>query len=547
MSRLSLLASIVSSQQTGLFDPREATIASTHYALYTGQETCRGIVSSFLSRIEALNGHINAIVAISPHALRIADELDAALAAKNTTHGPLFCIPILLKDNFDTADMPTTGGNRALAASQPSVDALTVQALRNAGAIVLAKSNLHELALEGMSVSSLGGQTINPYDLTRTPGGSSGGTGAGIAASFAVWGTGSDTVNSLRSPASANGLFSCRPTRGLISRTGVMPNSFTQDAVGPTARCVEDMAVGLTVMASVGIDRSDNATTLVPAGILGTHYAANLDALSLGGLRFGLLESFFNHTSSAETDPVNRAMVDTAKTLQQAGAAVVSINDVYDAISIQATLDTQRFEFREGMDKYLSQSSLRGRHPGSLAELFSGEDFLVLPSQYDYVRMVLASSTSNTTEGGRPGYDVIKNGILNLTQDLHETFAKHNLDAIIYPEQKNLVVPLGSPNQSGRNGILAALTGFPVVTVPIGFSTATDTAPEGIPIGMEIMGLPWTEEKLLQIAFKMEELKAARRPPKWAKARVDVKQYGNVPRVVPDGGSIPLQYPVGKL
>ena len=175
--------------QTIQFDAREATIATVHAALFTSQNSCRDVVSSFIARIEAFNQDINAIITLNPDALDNADQLDISLAAGNAT-GSLFCVPILLKDNYDAAGLPTTAGSRALNASVPSEDSPAVTALRNAGAIILGKSNLHEFALEGLSVSSLGGQTTNPYDFSRTPGGSSGGTGAAIAASFAVFGTG---------------------------------------------------------------------------------------------------------------------------------------------------------------------------------------------------------------------------------------------------------------------------------------------------------------------------------------------------------------------
>jgi len=171
------------------FDAREATIETVHNALFSRLNTCRDIVSSFIARIEAYNPTINAVLTLNPHALDIADELDARLSIGNAT-GALFCVPVLLKDNYDTKDMNTTGGSLALAGSQPSEDAPSVRAMKDAGAIMLGKVNLHELALEGISVSSLGGQTFNPYDQTRTPGGSSGGTGAAIAAGFAVFGTG---------------------------------------------------------------------------------------------------------------------------------------------------------------------------------------------------------------------------------------------------------------------------------------------------------------------------------------------------------------------
>ncbi|KAK4634880.1 Glutamyl-tRNA(Gln) amidotransferase subunit A 2 [Fulvia fulva] len=533
------------SAQLSTFDPREATISSTHHSLYTGLSTCRDVVSAFLSRIEALNNHTNAIIRLNPNALTIANDFDTQLKANNGSYGPLFCIPILLKDNYDTADMPTTGGNLDLAGSQPTEDAPMVQALKDAGAIVLGKANLHELALEGLSVSSLGGQTINPYDSTRTPGGSSGGTGAAIAASFAVWGTGTDTVNSLRSPASANSLFSCRPTRGLLSRTGVIPISYTQDVVGPIARNVEDVATALTVMAKIGFDSNDNATALVPEGIRGTDYTLGLTTGSLKGLRLGLVEGFFNRASSPETDPINEAMSNITSKLRAAGATIISITEtLYNATSI-ANLDTQRYEYRENMNSYLQRPSLGGSHPSTLNDLYnssSNSTFLVIPAQYEYVTAALMSSTSNAS------YNEILRGIDDLTLSLHSTFKSNDLDALIYPQQKNLVGPIGSPSQSGRNGILAALTGTPVVTVPVGFSNATGTAPEGVPVGMEILGMEWTEEKVLGIAWQVERLGRVRSTPRWAKERVQVRGYDAVPVVVPDGGSVDVEaYPLGVL
>lgn len=175
--------------QTTPFDAREATIASLHDALFTKQNTCRDVVATFVARIEAYNPLINAIITLNPTALEEADRLDSSLSRGNAT-GSLFCIPILLKDNFDAVGMPTTAGCAALRDNYPIADAPTVSALRNAGAVILGKTNLQEFALEGLSVSSMGGQTLNPYDFTRTPGGSSGGTGAAVAASFAVFGTG---------------------------------------------------------------------------------------------------------------------------------------------------------------------------------------------------------------------------------------------------------------------------------------------------------------------------------------------------------------------
>ena len=527
--------------QLDTHDVREATIKGIQNALFSELTSCRSIIESFIARIEAYNPAINAIITLNPSALSIADEKDSDLAAGNGT-GSLFCMPVLLKDNYDTSDMKTTGGCLDLADSRPTVDAPVISALKNAGAIIIGKTNLHELALEGLTVSSLGGQTVNPYDHTRTPGGSSGGTGAAIAASFAVFGTGTDTVNSLRSPASANSLFSVRPTRGLISRTGIIPISFTQDAIGPIARNVDDLAVALTVMASVGYDPNDNVTALIPHNSINEDYSAALYGGSLEGMRLGLIEGFFNRTAGNETTPVNQVLDEMTAALTNAGATVVPIiSNMFNATFISNAYDTQRFEFRQEMNTYLSKASLQGIHPSTLRGLYSSGKYLVLPSQYSYVNTALVSSTDNRTYAG------VKLGIENLTVALENTLKAHALDAFIYPEQANLVVKIGSPSQSGRNGILAAVTGFPVVTVPAGFSPSTMNAPLGVPIGMEILGLPWTEAKLLNLARLVAEVKRVRRMPKSTELAVESMQLEEVPVIMPDTKGIPKAYPIGTL
>lgn len=239
-------------------------------------------------------------------------------------------------------------------------------------------------------------------------------------------------------------------------------------------------------------------------------------------------------------------MAKTVAKFRGAGATVIPItSSMYNSTAL-ASLDTQRFEYRESMDAYLQRPSLGGVHPSTLNELYSGHEYLVIPSQYEYVNTSLVSSTSNTT-GQHSSYATVKQGIANLTLALAETFTANKLDALIYPEQQNLVVKIGSPSQRGRNGILGALSGSPVVTVPIGFSNVTSTAPEGVPIGMEILGRPWTEEKLLQIAYQWQSLGRVRRTPSWAKEVVPVKSYTTVPSITPDRGNIPAAYPVGTL
>jgi amidase len=218
--------------QQSPFRLEEATIASIHQAFASGQLTCSQLTKLYLDRINAYDQAgptLHAIITINPKAADLASHMDRQYAANPSGVGPLHCIPIILKDNFNTFDMPTTGGNISMKRSVPPTDAFTVEKMRKAGALILAKGNLQEFARGGMSISSLGGQVRNPYDLSRTPGGSSGGPGAAIAANFAVLGTGSDTGQSIRSPASANNLVGIRPTRGLVSRSGVIPNSLTQD------------------------------------------------------------------------------------------------------------------------------------------------------------------------------------------------------------------------------------------------------------------------------------------------------------------------------
>jgi amidase len=216
--------------------------------------------------------------------------MDRRYRASPATVGPLHCIPVILKDNFNTSDMPTSGGNVSMKNSVPPADAFAVARIRKAGALIMAKANMQEFARGGMSISSLGGQVRNPYDLDRTPGGSSGGTGASIAANFAVSGTGSDTGQSIRSPASANNLVGIRPTRGLVSRAGVIPDSLTQDEVGPIARTVTDAALLLEVMA--GYDPTDPVTAFGKAHVPPS-YTRLLSADALKGARIGVMTNLF--------------------------------------------------------------------------------------------------------------------------------------------------------------------------------------------------------------------------------------------------------------
>src|SRR5688500_5315908 len=328
----------------------EASVRTIHRALDTRQATCVQVVQHYLDRIEAYDDRgpaVNAIITVNPRALETAAEMDRLDGAARARR-PLHCIPVVLKDNFHTADMPTTGGSVTFKNLQTPADGFVVKKLRDAGAIIVAKANLHELARAGTTASSLGGQTKNPYDLTRTPGGSSGGTGAAIAANFGVLGTGSDTGQSVRSPSSANAIVGLRPTRGLVSRAGVMPFSTTQDEAGPMARTVDDVARMLDVMA--GYD-PDDPITAFGHGRKPASYAAALDSGALKGARIGLLTDFMGG------DPihadVNRAVEQAVATITAKGATVVRVS-IPHLDELTRGLSLMTFEFKSAFDKYLA-------------------------------------------------------------------------------------------------------------------------------------------------------------------------------------------------
>src|SRR5213594_4936288 len=353
------------------FTPEEATISATHAAFAAGKTTCVQLVRAYLNRIQAYDHRgaaLNAIITINPKALETAAEMDRVAAANTTTLRPLHCIPVILKDNYDTADMPTSGVSVALAESVPPRDAFVVQKLREAGALILAKANLMELARGGTTVSSLGGQTRNPYDLTRTPGGSSGGTGAAIAASFAITGTGSDTGQSIRSPASAQSLVGLRPTRGLISRSGIIPVSTTQDEAGPITRTVEDAAHTLDAIA--GYDADDPITAFSVQKIPKT-YTAFLDRDGLKGSRIGVLMDFFG--SETVHQQVNAVTETAIRAMTEAGATMIRIK-IPNLEDLTRDIQVPHYESKIAFNNYLAR--LGPRAPvKSLGEFIARGEF----------------------------------------------------------------------------------------------------------------------------------------------------------------------------
>ncbi|MEA1833493.1 amidase family protein [Methylobacterium durans] len=485
------------------FAVEEATIAGVREALTAGRISCRTLMQTYLDRIAAYDQagpKLAAIRAVNQQALRQAEAFDRD--PDRRASAPLACVPLVLKDNYNTAELPTTGGSASLAGAQPAKDAFAVAKLRAAGAIVLAKANLQEFAQGGVSVSSLGGQVRNPYDLTRTPGGSSGGTGAAVAANLALAGMGSDTVNSIRSPASANNLVGLRATQGLISLSGIMPVSKTQDAIGPITRTVADAAALLQAMA--GPD-PDDPLTAPSAGKVPESYAAFLKPDALKGARLGVVKALFG--TKPEHAEVNRVMQQALDALEAAGATLVTIEDpAFEANRLNAENDVQTYEFKALFNQYLATI------PNAPHRDLAG---IIASGQYHKAALEKFFAGAEARQDGmaEPEYRARLERIAAFKAHVAALFDAERLDALIYPLQKRLVVPIGELNQADRNGIVAGLTGFPAIDVPAGFSAPGETAPLGVPVGLDLLGRPWSEGRLLGLAYAFEQATRLRRPP----------------------------------
>src|SRR5579863_10158879 len=481
------------------FQLEEATISDVHAAYKSGAITATRLVQAYLDRIKAYDQagpKLNVVIFLNPRALEEAAALDEHFRKTGKFVGPLHGIPVLLKDNINTKDMPTTAGSLSLAGYTPTTDAAVTRKLRGAGAIVLAKVNLHEFAIWVETVSSIRGQTLDPYDLTRTPGGSSGGTGAGVAANFAIAGIGTDTVNSIRSPASANGIVGIRPTLGLVSRAGIIPVSFTQDAAGPLARTVTDAAKLLTVL--VGYDPGDPATAW-SIGNTEEDYTKFLKVNGLQGKRIGVLHSFFGNAPINEE--VNRIANQAVEDLRKSGAIVVELNSPdLDSAKITSDISVHVYEFKPAINAYLAAGNAPVK---SLEEIISSGKFH--PNIGDNIRKAQGLEMDDN-------YRLRLQKRSELQQRVMKIMADERLDAIVFPHQQRLVVRIGE-TQVERNGALGAVTGFPSIVVPGGFSSTTPTATLGVPVGIEFLGRPWSEKLLIEIGYGYEQATKHRRPP----------------------------------
>lgn len=481
------------------FQVEEATIGDVQDAYASGTATATQVVRAYLDRIQTYDQagpKLKVVITLNAKAIEDAAAQDAYFRSQGKLTGPLHGVPILLKDNINTKDMPTTAGSLSLAGYLPATNATVTDKLRAAGAIILAKVNLHELAVWGETVSSIGGQTLNPYDLTRTPGGSSGGTGAGVAANFATAGIGTDSVNSIRSPSSANSLVGIRPTLGLVSRSGVIPYSFTQDAVGPMARTVSDAVRILNVL--TGYDPADPATAW-SVGYTESDYAHHLQDDGVKGKRIGVLWSFFG--SEPIHEEVNRVASKAFDDLRRLGATVIDLDTPdLDSEKIVSDISVHLYELKPALNAYL-----RGAH----APVSSLEQIIASGKCHPNIGDNLEEAQGLELDDR---YRVRLQRRAELQRRVMQLMADHSLDAIGFPQQKRLVVPVGE-TQTERNGGLGSTTGFPSIVVPGGFSAPTPTARVGVPVGIELLGRPWSEGTLIEIAFGYERATRNRRPP----------------------------------
>jgi Asp-tRNA(Asn)/Glu-tRNA(Gln) amidotransferase A subunit family amidase len=494
------------------FEIVEATVAEIHDAMLAGELTCAALVERYLDRIEAYDRggpELNSIVTVNDDALERATELDETLAADGLV-GPLHGIPILLKDQAETAGLRTTFGSEACADYVPTTDATVTAKLKDAGAIVLAKTNLPDFAASWFGYSSAGGQTKNPYDLDRDPGGSSAGTGAGVAANLGTIGIGEDTGGSIRVPSANCNLFGIRVTTGLVSRKGLSPIVPRQDTAGPMARTVTDMACLLDVI--VGYDSADTwtgATALTDVDA----YTDHLQADGLEGVRIGVLREAFGSADDRRTAPVNEVVERALDVMDTAGAELVDPVSIAD---LEAQLEETTIYPSQGkvhLNEFLAERD--GIPYDSLAEIYDAGAY------HDWLDLVEDIVTApdepeETVEFWRRAL-----GQESLRRDVMSTFAANDLDAIVFPDVQ--VVPPTMSDLEERytaanfptNTVIGAQTQCPAVSVPGGLTE------DGVPVGVELLGKPYDEPRLIEMAYAYEQAADPRQPPETTPALGD--------------------------
>ncbi|HEY4132299.1 MAG TPA: amidase family protein [Gemmatimonadaceae bacterium] len=471
----------------------EASIDDLQAAMASGRTTSVALVEAYLARIAAYDHAgpgLNAIVRLNPSARADAAAMDAERRA-GRVRGPLHGIPIILKDNYATRDMPTSAGSIALGGMQTPFDAFQVQKLRDAGAVIIGKSNMHELASGITTISSIGGQTCNPYDPARNPGGSSGGSGAAVTASFAAVAWGSDTCGSIRIPSAVHNLYGLRPTKGLSSVSGIVPLSHTQDVGGPIARTVRDLAIALD--ATVGPDPADTATRILGSSPPPS-FVASLDSASLRGARIGVFTEYLGtDPDDQEGARIVRAALDKMKAQ---GAEIVDVK-IPGLDSIASHAGVIPFELKYDLMDYLSHVP-----NAPIASLSQAVDSGLYDIQLE---QTLKQRDAQGTRDS-PEYQAAL-GRRKIVRDMIVSFLDTNhLDALAYPTLRRKAAIINEP-QRGATCQLSAVTGLPALTMPAGFT------PDGMPIGVELLGRPLADARLVSFAYDYEQAVHPRVPP----------------------------------
>ena len=497
--------------QQAAFELEETTIAALQEAMVSGRYTARSIAERYLARMDAIDKSgpaINSVIERNPDAMKIAEERDAERKA-GRVRGPLHGIPVLIKDNIDTADrMRTSAGSLALAESFAPRDAFIAARLREAGAVILGKTNLSEWANfrsthSTSGWSGRGGQTKNPYVLDRNPCGSSSGTGASISANLAAVGVGTETDGSIVCPSSANGLVGIKPTLGLVSRSGIIPIAQSQDTAGPMARTVTDAAALLAVLS--GVDAHDPATADA-RGKTATSYANVLNPAALKGVRIGVTRNAFGFN-----DAVDRIMAEALAAMKSAGATIIDpANIVTEGKYGDAESDVLNFEFKAGLNDYLAALGASAPHK-TLADLiaFNEQNKDREMPWFGQEQFITAQKKGPLTS---PAYKAARAKCLRMsrTEGIDATLAKHRLTAIVAPTGGPAwpIDLLNGDHFTGGSSSAAAVSGYPSITVPAGFI-------HGLPVGMSFIGAQWSDGTLIGLAYAFEQATKVRRHPRF--------------------------------
>ena len=495
------------------FDVVEASIADLQKAMAGGRMTSKQITSLYLVRIKAVDKagpKLNAIIEVNPDALAIAEALDAERKAKGA-RGPLHGIPILLKDNIATGDkMQTTAGSLALVGAKPTRDSFVAAKLREAGAVILGKTNLSEWAnirstRSTSGWSSRGGLTRNPYALDRNASGSSSGSAVAVAASLAAAAVGTETDGSITSPSAVNGVVGIKPTLGLVSRSGIIPISHSQDSAGPMARSVADAAALLTAMA--GTDLRDDATR--DASPKASDYTKHLDANALKGARLGVVRSQFGGRNDLVSAEVEKAL----KVLEAQGAVLVDIPELPNAGKYGATeLEVMLTELKAGMEAYLKEwaPDAEVRTLADIVAFNEAHKDKVMPyfGQEHFVNAV--------KKGGLDSKEYLEalasNHRLSRGEGIDKVLGENKLDALIAPTTGPAWITdfIKGDASGGSFSSPAAVAGYPHITVPAGLV-------QGLPCGISFVGTAWSEPRLIALAYAFEQASKARKPPTFPK------------------------------